>query len=95
MPVEIKYDDLKEKVNNGWKKDALAKHYGLNQSQMTKALKQCNLKIRRFHKPSFVIIGKPEKKEFHEIEESNATTAELLDVTFEEIKSDDLKPNWE
>jgi len=60
--VEIKYDEIKEKVDAGWKKDALAEHYGLNISQMGKVLKECNLRIRKFKKPSYKIIGLPNRK---------------------------------
>ena len=37
------------------KKDELAVYYGLPVTQMTKVLQQAGLKIRKFHKPAFVL----------------------------------------
>lgn len=55
--VKITVQDLTEKVEAGWKKPALAEHYGLPVSQMTLALKQAGLKIRKFHKPKFELVN--------------------------------------
>ena len=57
MAVQIILQDLTEKVNSGWKKQALAEHYGLPMSQMTNVLKEANLKIRKFHKPKYELIS--------------------------------------
>lgn len=56
-PIEINLETLTEQVNvKGMKKAELAKHYGLPVTQMTKALKDAGLKIRKFHNPSFVLV---------------------------------------
>lgn len=74
-PVAITKKDLAEKVEQGWKKDALAEHYGLPVTQMTKALKQAGLTIRKFHKPKFVFV--------EESEEETTTTEEVVSETNE------------
>ena len=60
-PIRITKEDLAQKVHEGWKKDALAQHYGLPVTQMTAALKQAGLTIRKFHKPKFVLIDETEQ----------------------------------
>jgi hypothetical protein len=56
MAREITISDLKSKVNEGWKKQALADHYGLPMAQMTKLLQTAGLKIRKFHAPLYVLV---------------------------------------
>lgn len=51
----ISKSELTTMVNNGAKKDAIATYYGLNVAQTTKLLKDCNLTIRKFHKPAYLI----------------------------------------
>lgn len=70
-PVRITLSDLTEKVEAGWKKDALAEHYGLPITQMTKALQQAGLRIRKFHRPKFELVG---------LEETEVTTGEVVPV---------------
>lgn len=55
-PVKIIKAVLAEQVEAGWKKPALAEHYGLPVSQMTQVLKDCGLKIRKFHAPKYVLV---------------------------------------
>ena len=62
--VKINPKVLAQQVEDGLKLDALAEFYGLPKTQMRKALKQLDLKIRRFHKPLF---------EFEEVEEVENT----------------------
>lgn len=56
MAREITISDVKSKVDAGWKKQALAEHYGLPMAQMTKLLQAAGLKIRKFHAPLFVLV---------------------------------------
>lgn len=56
MAVRITKSDLTQKVEEGWKKDQLAQHYGLPMSQMTKVLQQAGLQIRKFHRPKFELV---------------------------------------
>lgn len=48
--------ELTAMVDAGKKKDAIAEYYGLNVAQTTKLLKDCNLTIRKFHAPAFILI---------------------------------------
>jgi hypothetical protein len=54
--VQVTVSDLTAKVNAGWKKAALAAHYGLPMTQMTTLLQQAGLRIRKFHHPKFELI---------------------------------------
>ena len=65
MPEQIRIikKDLEQKVQDGWKKDALAKHYKLPVTQMTKLLKEAGLTIRKFHKPKYVLVDEEEENE--------------------------------
>jgi hypothetical protein len=56
MARQITISDLKAKVDEGWKKQALADHYGLPMTQMTKLLQEAGLKIRKFHAPLYVLV---------------------------------------
>ena len=54
--ISINVATLTKQVEEGMKKAALAEHYGIPVSQMTAALKQAVLKIRKFHAPAFVLV---------------------------------------
>lgn len=54
--ISINVATLTKQVEEGMKKAALAEHYGIPVSQMTAALKQVGLKIRKFHAPAFVLV---------------------------------------
>lgn len=54
--VDIKVSTLKEQVESGMKLKELAEFYELPVSQMKKALKQANLRIRSFRRPQFNLI---------------------------------------
>jgi len=56
MAREITISDLKSKVDEGWKKIALADHYGLPMAQMTRLLQEAGLKIRKFHAPLYTLV---------------------------------------
>ena len=56
MAIQIVKQDLIDKVQEGWKKKALAEHYGLPVMQMTKILKDLGLTIRKFHEPKYVLV---------------------------------------
>lgn len=44
-------------VDLGWKREQFMKHYEIPNSQLTLILNALDLKIRKFHKPKFVIEG--------------------------------------
>lgn len=48
--------ELTTLVNDGKKKEEIASYYGLNNAQTTNLLKSAGLKIRKFHKPVFVLV---------------------------------------
>lgn len=99
-PVRITKQDLEEKVQAGWKKDALAEHYGLPMTQMTQALKQAGLKIRKFHRPKFELVDEAEELASHPYEQAairqaeeeqegvnmEATAVEDIETTSEEVE---------
>ena len=74
QPVKIVLSELKEKVQNGAKRKALAEYYGISEVQMAKALKSAGLKIRNFHAPAFEIV--------EDLTENKAP--EIQDIPFEE-----------
>ena len=63
MAIQIVKETLEQQVEAGWKAQKLAEHYGLPMTQMRAALKQCGLKIRKFHQPKFEIITNVELEE--------------------------------
>ena len=73
--VKITKADLTAKVEEGWKKDKLAEHYGLPMAQMTKVLQSAGLKIRKFHAPKFELIDD------EEVVETSVEEVEVTDVT--------------
>ena len=77
QPVSIDIKVLTEQVNNGMKKAELAEFYGIPVTQMTSALKQAGLKIRKFHHPKFVLVN------------NNNTTENLGDTAKEEVSEEE------
>lgn len=56
MAVEIKKSVLAQQVEEGWKRKALAEHYGLPETQMAQVLRNAGLKIRKFHAPKYQLV---------------------------------------
>ena len=56
MVVEIKKSILAQQVEEGWKRAALAEHYGLPEAQMAQVLRDAGLKIRKFHAPKYQLV---------------------------------------
>lgn len=54
--VEINKTILTQQVDAGMKKKELAKHYGISELQMGKALKEAGLTIRKFHHAKFKLV---------------------------------------
>ena len=74
--ISINVATLTKQVEEGMKKAALAEHYGIPVSQMTVALKQAGLKIRKFHAPAFVLVTDDVATE----EIDNPATTEVVDA---------------
>jgi len=73
--VQINLATLTKQVEDGWKKDALASHYGIPVSQMGTALKQAGLKIRKLHKPAFVLVTDEVVENTEEVADINGAEA--------------------
>ena len=56
MAVEIKKSILVQQVQDGWKRKALAEHYGLPEAQMAQVLRDAGLQIRKFHAPKYQLV---------------------------------------
>lgn len=89
--IQIKKSVLAQQVEQGMKKDELATHYGVKVSEMTRILKQANLKIRKFHLPTYQFIDDTaiEVVETQEVTEEaiaeTVETAEAVEVPEEEV----------
>ena len=90
--VKINPKVLAQQVEDGLKLDALAEFYGLPKTQMRKALKQLDLKIRRFHKPLFEFEEAEEVENtpiYNEVEdnaEDNPATEGVMKGILEELE---------
>ena len=47
--------ELTAMVDSGVKREEISSYYGLNTAQTVKLLKSAGLKIRKFHKPAFIL----------------------------------------
>ena len=76
--VQIVKEKLAEQVESGMKRKELADFYGIPESQMKIALQQAGLKIRKFHKPAFVLVSQEQisNEEIADSPEPNDTVQE-------------------
>ena len=97
--IRITKQDLSKKVQDGWKKKALAEHYGLPVTQMTLALKQAGLTIRKFHMPKFELVDEVNEEDVAEIVveevetvqyEPENTAQEELDLETEGVTTEEV-----
>lgn len=56
MAIQVTKSDLSQKVQDGWKKDQLAAHYGLTIAAMGRLLREAGLQIRKLHRPKYTLI---------------------------------------
>ena len=84
MAVEIKKSILAQQVEEGWKRAALAEHYGLPEAQMAQVLRDAGLKIRKFHAPKYQLVDDTTEEVDNEVvgEDVNTLTES---VTEEEV----------
>ena len=66
MAVEIKKSILAQQVEDGWKRKALAEHYGLPEAQMAQVLRDAGLQIRKFHAPKYQLVDDTNSEELAE-----------------------------
>ena len=71
MAVEIKKSILAQQVEDGWKRKALAEHYGLPEAQMAQVLRDAGLQIRKFHAPKYQFVDDTEGETTEGIIEGN------------------------
>ena len=67
MVIEIKKSILAQQVQDGWKRKALAEHYGLPETQMAQVLRDAGLQIRKFHAPKYQFVDDTNSEESVEI----------------------------
>lgn len=93
-PVEINLETLTEQVNvKGMKKKELADFYGIPVTQMTNALKQAGLKIRKFHHPAFVLTTNTASDEVvEEVATTEAGSDTVIGETVEVASEDVATP---
>jgi len=87
--VEISLKDLTEKVNEGWKKQQLVQHYGVSFASMGKILKEAGLRIRKFHKPKYVLVNDLSNTGEDEIIEEETDIFEPIEVVEKEVDTSD------
>jgi hypothetical protein len=85
MAVQITLSDLRHKVQEGWKKVALAEHYGLPVSQMTQILKDAQLTIRKFHAPKYELIDDTENVSESVMEDEPVSIQDLEVNSYTEV----------
>jgi len=78
MAVEINKTILEQQVQEGMKRDELALHYGLPKSTMSKVLKDAGLRIRKLHKPKYVLVDNSVQEEVQGNLENIGTLEESL-----------------
>ena len=66
---QVKKSELTAMVNEGKKRNEIAAHYGLKEAQVAKLLKAADLKIRKFHLPTFELV-----------DDTVEETAQMIDI---------------
>ena len=94
MSVEIKLSVLTEQVNEGWKRAALAEHYGLPETQMAQVLRDAGLKIRRFHAPKYQLVDDTVDNTEEVGEDINVVNNEVAEETVEVTEEVSTEANW-
>ena len=98
MAVEIKKSILTQQVQDGWKRKALAEHYGLSETQMAQVLKDAGLKIRKSHAPKYQLVDDSVEEEV--VEERVEEVGEDINALTESVVEEQVVPvaetttNW-
>lgn len=81
MAVEIKKSILTQQVEEGWKRAALAEHYGLPEAQMAQVLRDAGLRIRKFHAPKYQLVDDTTEEVDNEVigEDVNTLTESVIE----------------
>lgn len=84
-PKQIHFDELEEQVNNGWKRERIAEHYGLTIAATKRLLKDAGLRIRSTRYPNYVLIKENEDDNTREIIiETNTAGVTLENIVLED-----------
>ena len=94
MAVEIKKSVLTQQVEEGWKRKALAEHYGLPEAQMAQVLKNAGLKIRKFHAPKYQLVDDTVDNTEEVGEDINVVNNEVSEETVEVKEEVSTEANW-
>lgn len=94
MAVEIKKSILAQQVEDGWKRKALADHYGLPETQMAQVLRDAGLQIRKFHAPKYQLVDDTDSSESVEItnEGNDVVVGEDVNVLQEDTQQEVVTP---
>ena len=93
MAVEIKKSVLVQQVQDGWKRKALAEHYGLPEAQMAQVLRDAGLQIRKFHAPKYQFIDDTQSETTESIVEgSDVVVGEDVNVLQENTQQEVVTP---
>ena len=91
MAVEIKKSVLTQQVEDGWKRKALAEHYGLPEAQMAQVLRAAELQIRKFHAPKYLFVDDTEGETTEGIIEGNdVVVGEDVNVLQEDTQQEEV-----
>ena len=89
MAVEIKKSVLSQQVQEGWKRKALAEHYGLPETQMAQVLKDAGLQIRKFHAPKYQFVDDTQEQGVEEVQtEVNEEVGEDVNTLVESVEEE-------
>ena len=93
MAVEIKKSILAQQVQDGWKRKALAEHYGLPEAQMAQVLRDAGLQIRKFHAPKYQFVDDTQSETTESIVEgSDVVVGEDVNVLQENTQQEVVTP---
>ena len=93
MAVEIKKSILVQQVQDGWKRKALAEHYGLPEAQMAQVLRDAGLQIRKFHAPKYQFVDDTQSETTESIVEgSDVVVGEDVNVLQENTQQEVVTP---
>ena len=93
MIAEIKKSVLAQQVQDGWKRKALAEHYGLPETQMAQVLRDAGLQIRKFHAPKYQFVDDTQSETTEGIVEGNdVVVGEDVNVLQENTQQEVVTP---
>ena len=91
MAIEIKKSVLAQQVEEGWKRKALAEHYGIPETQMAEVLRKAGLKIRKFHAPKYQFVDDTQSETTESIVEgSDVVVGEDVNVLQEDTQQEEI-----